>query len=510
MVLRVVDSDLSGEETQIVLAPTDDLLILEGVTVSTTNSENPAVVTSGNTSKITIEGSIRGGYGIKGNAAEINIGSKGFLDSLFLASEGKNDHLKIVNNGVMSGGAPPWEALIFLGSVGGGLLEVTNNGTMTSQSRGAISTFGSYQIVVNNYGTINCSSSDAIDCSSSLDLDDSITNSGLIRGSLQLRGGDDLYDGRGGKVLTALGKPGLVSGGDGNDTLIGGEAGISFWGGEGNDTFVIDGWGNNPYEMSGEGTDRVMTRSDFALQLYTHIEVFTTSSSTGTSPIKLTGNAFSQEIVGNYGNNVIRDGGVSDDLLRGLSGNDTYQVYSSGTTIVESAAQGAADRIMAGVDYALGSGVHVEIMTTSGAAGTSGIDLTGNELKQSIFGNAGSNILDGKGGSDTLSGLGGEDFFAFSSALEPDNIDSIADFNAADDTVYLDQAIFAALTLGALSAAAFKDTSTGPSDADDRIIYNPATGNLAYDADGVGGVAAIKFANIANHAVLTAADFVVI
>jgi serralysin len=44
-------------------------------------------------------------------------------------------------------------------------------------------------------------------------------------------------------------------------------------------------------------------------------------------------------------------------------------------------------------------------------------------------------------------------------------------------------------------------------DADDRILYDSATGNIFYDADGVGGVAAVLFARVDPGTILTAADF---
>ncbi|WP_129790987.1 hypothetical protein [Sphingosinicella sp. CPCC 101087] len=44
-----------------------------------------------------------------------------------------------------------------------------------------------------------------------------------------------------------------------------------------------------------------------------------------------------------------------------------------------------------------------------------------------------------------------------------------------------------------------------------RIVYNPVTGALLYDADGEGGGAAIQFAMLDNHPpTLAATDFVVI
>jgi hypothetical protein len=51
---------------------------------------------------------------------------------------------------------------------------------------------------------------------------------------------------------------------------------------------------------------------------------------------------------------------------------------------------------------------------------------------------------------------------------------------------------------------------TSAQDADDRIVYKTTTGALFYDADGVGGAAAVQFAVLDNHAALTKADFVVV
>ena len=306
----------------------------------------------------------------------------------------------------------------------------------------------------------------------------------------------------------------VVIGGKVADTLIGTVATLRFEGKGGDDTFRVFSAATEVRETAGEGSaDRVIAAVSYALEPGSEIELLTTNGSTGTSAIDLTGNSLAQEIVGNYGNNVLHDGGVgAADTLKGLNGNDTYRIFNAGDVIVEAASQGAADRVMAAVDYTLGTGVHVELMTTNGSAGTSGINLTGNEIAQSITGNAGSNILDGKGGGDTLKGLGGKDFFVFSTALGAANVDTIADFNAADDTIRLENAVFAALTTtGALAASAFKDLADGPKDASDRVIYNSATGNLYYDADGSGSVFGnVKFAGIANLADLTAADFAVI
>ena len=47
-------------------------------------------------------------------------------------------------------------------------------------------------------------------------------------------------------------------------------------------------------------------------------------------------------------------------------------------------------------------------------------------------------------------------------------------------------------------------------DADDRILYDAATGNLFYDADGVGGTAAILIATLAGQPSLTVSDLEIV
>jgi Ca2+-binding RTX toxin-like protein len=295
----------------------------------------------------------------------------------------------------------------------------------------------------------------------------------------------------------------------------GGGAGDVLKGLGGNDIYLVYSSATTIVEGSTGGTaDRIASAVDFVLGADVHVEIMTTTSAAGTSGVDLTGNALKQQITGNAGSNILRDGRGVGDVLSGLGGNDVYQVYSSATTVAESATGGTADRIMAAVDYVLGAGVHVETMTTNGSTGTSGIDLTGNEFVQAITGNAGSNIIDGKGGSDTLSGLAGKDFFVFSTALGAGNVDTITDFNVADDTIRLENAIFTALTVtGALSAAAFQANTTGlADDATDRIVYETDTGKLFYDADGnqAGGVDGVHFATLAVGLALTSGDFVVI
>lgn len=189
------------------------------------------------------------------------------------------------------------------------------------------------------------------------------------------------------------------------------------------------------------------------------------------------------------------------------TGDDIYIVSHASALVFESAGEGN-DLVRAKVSYTLGAGVSVETLTTYSDVASSSINLTGNEIAQAIRGNAGSNVIDGRGGADDLWSLGGKDSFLFSTALGAGNVDHIRDFNVRDDTIKLDDAIFHGLTLGTLASGAFAKGAMA-SQSDDRIIYDPASGNLYYDADGAGGVQQQLWATLNTGLRLSYADFVV-
>jgi Ca2+-binding RTX toxin-like protein len=202
--------------------------------------------------------------------------------------------------------------------------------------------------------------------------------------------------------------------------------------------------------------------------------------------------------------------------MTGGGGNDHYVIDNVGDVAIETAGGGDADEVSASVSYSA-AGQDIERIVLTGSAA---INATGQELDNIITGNAGANHLsggggddrlDGKDGADHLDGGPGDDVFIFSSALGAGNVDIIDDLQP-HDRIELDNAVFAGLSEGTLSASAFKDLGHhgATADASDRILYNSDTGDLFFDADGSGnGAAAILFANIGRHTALSANDFLI-
>ena len=127
-----------------------------------------------------------------------------------------------------------------------------------------------------------------------------------------------------------------------------------------------------------------------------------------------------------------------------------------------------------------------------------------------LLGDAGNDDLFGGVGNDVLTGGRGQDDFVFNTAPSGStNFDRITDFSAVDDRILLENAVFTRLAAGGLAASQFV-LGTQAQDANDRIIYQRATGTLWYDRDGTGAAAKVAFADLADGTALTAADFLVI
>ena len=136
--------------------------------------------------------------------------------------------------------------------------------------------------------------------------------------------------------------------------------------------------------------------------------------------------------------------------------------------------------------------------------------LNGGGGNDSLSGGDGRDALNGGDGSNTLTGGAGADVFIFSTALGPNNIDTITDFKESEkNTIHLNNAIFNSLPIGAFSIENFVN-GTVAKDSNSFIIYDSNTGNLYYDADGNGTASTpVQIATLTGHPTLKAADFVV-
>ncbi len=145
--------------------------------------------------------------------------------------------------------------------------------------------------------------------------------------------------------------------------------------------------------------------------------------------------------------------------------------------------------------------------TLTGAAGND--TLSGKGGNDTLLGNGGNDWLQGGSGYDRLTGGGGADTFAFAESGGK-NWDAILDFVASLDRIALDDAAFTRIgPAGVLSEAAWWEGSKAH-DASDRVIYNPATGAIFYDADGSGKAAQVQIATVTAGLDLNHTDFFVI
>ncbi len=298
----------------------------------------------------------------------------------------------------------------------------------------------------------------------------------------------------------------VITGGTGGDALIGLGGHDTLIGGAGNDGYILNDGLDTIVEAIGGGYDTVYTTASYTLNAGAEVEALTVYERTTTDALNLTGNEFGQAIYGNNGVNTLNGNGGAD-VLYGLGGDDAYIVDWFDDTVLE-AAGGGTDTVYAMTHYTLTAGAEVEVLLVYDRTTTSAINFNGNELGQTIYGNAGNNVIDAKGGNDTIYLMGGTDTVYFSTALGAGNVDAVRGFTSGDDKLQLDSVTFAGLAPGALPASAFALGAAG--DADDRIVYDQANGLLWFDGDGNGSGAAVLFATFDQGTPLAASDFLVV
>jgi trimeric autotransporter adhesin len=226
-------------------------------------------------------------------------------------------------------------------------------------------------------------------------------------------------------------------------------------------------------------------------------------------------------VTGTAGNDTL-SGTAGNDTVNGLGGNDTI-LGSTGNDLIDGGTgfdsieyKNAANALI--VDFAAGtiSGGPAGTMNFTGieriVAGSFNDQMSGSAAPQTLTGQGGNDTLWGAGGADTLWGGVGNDTFIFRETGTA-NADRISDWQSGLDTILLDGAVMTALGASgdfAAGDARFWSSGTGTAhDADDRVIYNTSTGQLWYDADGIGSGAAVLIATLQNASTLLATDIAV-
>lgn len=303
-----------------------------------------------------------------------------------------------------------------------------------------------------------------------------------------------------------------LSGGDGNDVIDGGLDSDRLYGNAGND--LVDGGSGNDYVYGDSGNDTLIG-GEGNDRLYG-----------GDGDDSLNGSIGSDSMYGNAGNDVLTgsnlantlDGGTGVDTMTGGAGNDRYYVDDVNDMVIEFAS-GGTDTVYATASVTLAN--QVENLVINGA---NAIDGTGNSLSNRLTGNAVNNVLTGLAGNDRLdgglgndvlkggigrdilTGGGGADEFQFAEWGSA-NYDSVADFTSIDDTIGLNGAAFG-LALGALDPSVFA-FGAAATDSLQRILYNQATGDIYFDADGNGAGARQLVASLVDGTAITYDDFFV-
>ncbi|WP_445504015.1 beta strand repeat-containing protein [Microvirga sp. G4-2] len=343
-----------------------------------------------------------------------------------------------------------------------------------------------------------------------------------IEGLIGSNDGDQLTGDAGANTLLGQGGSDVLSGGDGNDVLDGGAGDDLLVGGLGFDT-LTGGSGIDTASYAGAAGGVVIDLGvgygygdgdEAAGDRFSGVENLMGSAYND----QLAGDAGANSLIGNAGNDVLSgrdgfdtlDGGLGDDVLSGGSGGDVL-LGGAGRDLADySDASSGVVASLSGASLNTGDAAGDSYNSIEGLRGSAYADrLSGDESANSLIGNAGNDTLDGGAGNDTLDGGAGNDVFVFDTALSGTyNVDRILNFDGFADRIELDVNVFTALVAGALAADAFGYGSTATTE-EQRLVYDSATGNLWYDADGTGRQAQIKVAVLDAGAYLTAAQFTV-
>jgi Ca2+-binding RTX toxin-like protein len=150
-----------------------------------------------------------------------------------------------------------------------------------------------------------------------------------------------------------------------------------------------------------------------------------------------------------------------------------------------------------------------EVLTGS----TSSDVIKGGRGNDTFSSGQGDDRLWGGAGNDTLRGDEGQDVFVFDTKASKDKL---VDFQVADDSLWLDNAVFTKLAKTGSETSPVQVKKgffvVGPKakDRNDHMIYDRSKGVLLYDADGSGEGKAVEIASLPKKLSMTYKDLFVI
>lgn len=314
-----------------------------------------------------------------------------------------------------------------------------------------------------------------------------------------------------------------VYGNGGNDLLIGHGGADYLDGGEGDDIFVIGGFGSGVQGTTSKADDGnkewiatgakhdVIVGGDGVDTLRITTGIGANTKANGT--VVLNNDNFKSMEVVQVGGTVGRLNVENTDLQLL---NDHYYFKANGT--------------VADLSNTLGNngGTINNVVVDASGLTTNGLRFEGNANQQTFIGTSKADVFVGNGGNDTLTGGGGADTFVFGKVYEQvvtgssttvqtytntafnlTGVDTITDFTRGTDKIelHLDQYS----QLAGFNASMLRVNSTGTAqDANDYLVYNTTTKTLSYDADGNGSGAKVDIAILTGVNTLSTSDFVIV
>lgn len=263
---------------------------------------------------------------------------------------------------------------------------------------------------------------------------------------------DEITGGSGNDIIIGAGGDNALNGGLGDDLLIGGSGAgdndildggadlDTMVGLGGSDTYIVDDIGDVVVEAANAGTDEVQTDlAAFSLENVANVEDLTYTGVDADQFVG-TGNALANVISGGDLNDTLTGlagtdtlvGGLGADTMVGGADSDVYFVDDAGDVVTEVAGGGTADRVESDIDYTLGAEVENLDLNNNAVLGrgnTLNNVINGNDADNQLFGGAGLDTLNGDDGADVLDGGDGND------TLNGGNDNDTIIGGAGDDTI---------------------------------------------------------------------------